>query len=201
MKLHVPGDKSRAMCGDCGPVETTFRYRDVPFRDGSGTVRDILVGVCDKCGMVATIPPQSTPAIRAERQRATVSVEAVLPAVFLDALDLACYRIDPQSSPDFRKRLISSFVHMSARNSGMAARLADCLRHAPPVFASAPDVTKRLSYKITEAANREIEAVMEATSLNRTDLLKSVVVAISDDIVWPEKPKGLDRLRMLAAAG
>ena len=199
MKLHVSGDKGRAICGECGLVSTTYRHKDVPFSDGSGTVKDILVGVCDNCGIVVSIPPQSTPAIKAERERATISVEAVLPAIFVEALDLACYVVDPKSSPDFRKRLISYYVHLCASNPDRAAQVADCLRQAPPEFASAPEVTKRLSYKVTEAANREIEAVMGATRLSRTDLLKSVVVTIDREIVRPKKPKGLSQIRTLAA--
>lgn len=59
------GGKSRAICDDCGLVETTFQYRDVPFRSGVGNVKNILVSVCDQCGAVVAIPAQSAPAIKA----------------------------------------------------------------------------------------------------------------------------------------
>jgi hypothetical protein len=111
MKLHLPGEKGTAICEADGQVSTTFAYRDVPFSDGSGVAKQILVGVCDRCGEVVAIPPQSTPAIKAAREKAGVSVEAVLPAVYLDALDLACYRIDPGVTQEFRKRLLMYYVH------------------------------------------------------------------------------------------
>jgi hypothetical protein len=58
------GDKSKAICSHCKKmVSTTFAYRDVPFSDGSGVVKNILVGVCDHCDLVVSIPAQSTPAI------------------------------------------------------------------------------------------------------------------------------------------
>lgn len=68
MKLYRAGDKSKALCGACETaVSTTFAYRDVPFDDGLGTVKDVLAAVCDQCGAVAAIPAQSTPAIRQSR--------------------------------------------------------------------------------------------------------------------------------------
>ena len=58
MKLFTKGDKSRAICEDCGGlVSTTFDYRNVPFSDGKGEVKDILLAVCDDCGGVVATPP------------------------------------------------------------------------------------------------------------------------------------------------
>ncbi|WP_408601591.1 hypothetical protein [Pseudomonas sp. PLMAX] len=65
MKLYQEGDKSRAICGHCETVvATTFMCRDVPFSDGKGIAKAILVGVCDTCSQVVSIPAQSTPAIQ-----------------------------------------------------------------------------------------------------------------------------------------
>jgi hypothetical protein len=75
MKIYRESDKGRAMCENDGLVTTAFAYRDVPFRDGSGAVNDILVAVCDKCGEVVAIPPQSAPAIKAVREKSAISVD------------------------------------------------------------------------------------------------------------------------------
>jgi hypothetical protein len=32
----------------------------VPLSDGSGIIKDVLVGVCDKCNSVSILPNQST---------------------------------------------------------------------------------------------------------------------------------------------
>lgn len=129
MKIYHEADKSRAMCENDGLVTTTFAYRDVPFRDGSGIVKDILVAVCDKCGDVVAIPPQSSLAIRATREKAAVSVEANLPAIYIDTLDLAAYRIDPNLTPDFRKRLLMYYVHTYAMDDKLLLGLPrTCVR-------------------------------------------------------------------------
>jgi hypothetical protein len=201
MKLHFPGEKGSAICEADGLVSTTFAYRDVPFSDGSGVAKQILVGVCDRCGEVVAIPPQSTPAIKAAREKAGVSVEAVLPAVYLDALDLACYRIDPGVTQEFRKRLLLYYVHRCAGDEEATRRVASILREAGGEFREGErsPVRRRLSLKVSRPMARSIERLMEATRLNRTDLFKALVVQIGKDIVEPERPAKLAELRTLAA--
>lgn len=59
------GDKSKGICENCkGVVETTFKYRDVPFSDDSGVVKNLLANVCDTCDEVVSIPAQETPKIK-----------------------------------------------------------------------------------------------------------------------------------------
>jgi len=67
MKLYLEGEKGKALCETDGRVSTTFRYRDVPFSDGSGVAQRILAGVCDRCGKVVSIPSQSTQSIAGRR--------------------------------------------------------------------------------------------------------------------------------------
>lgn len=53
--------------------------------------------------------------------------------------------------------------------------------------------------KVTPAMSREIEAVMQATSLSKTELIKSVISQIHKDIVAPDMPKQMKLLKTLAA--
>lgn len=201
MKLYYEGEKARAVCGRDGLSSITFARRDVPFSDGEGVARDILVGVCDACSEVVAIPPQSTPAIKAARENATASIEASLPAVYLDALDLACYRIDPHATQDFRKRLLMYYVVYTSESKkrtrkvgGNLAKLGDAFRAG-----EASRVRRRLSMKVTPSLSGRVAGLMEMTNLNRTDLFKSLVVQIDKDIVKPAKPANLARLQTLAA--
>lgn len=57
-------DKSKAFCGcQKEPVPTTFQFKDVPLSDSGLMVKSILVGVCDKCGSIVSIPSDSNQAI------------------------------------------------------------------------------------------------------------------------------------------
>jgi hypothetical protein len=70
MKRYEPGDKGRAVCESCeSVVSTTFAVRDVPFSDGVGTAKDILVAVCDLCDDVVAIPAQSVASIAEVRKQ------------------------------------------------------------------------------------------------------------------------------------
>ncbi|CAO3404148.1 hypothetical protein VH569_17020 [Azospirillum sp. 11R-A] len=204
MKIYREGDKSKAVCGTDGLTTTTFALRDVPFDDGKGVAQNILVAVCDTCGAVVATPPQSTPAIKAAYDRATISIEANLPSVYTDALDLAAYRIDPGLTTEFRKPLLMYYINRYAADRTLSRQLADSLDETRAFFEGAPktgrgSARRRLSMKITPTMSRELETVVEATALNKTDVIKSVIGCIHKDIVAPDKPKGLKTLRMLAA--
>lgn len=200
MKLYMPGEKGRALCEQGGRVSTTWRYRDVPFSDGSGVARKILAGVCDHCGKVVSLPPQSTPSIRAARRGAQVSIEAILPAVYLDALDLACWRIDPEASQEFRKPLLMHYLHGSSLSRAATQRLARASRETGSFSQAAKSVTerKRLSMKVSPAMSRTVERLAETTRLSKTDLIKGAIVQISAEIVGPAHPARLDELKSLA---
>lgn len=64
MNIYKEGDKSQAICEKCGLTQTTFRYRDVPLSSGKSNVNNILVGVCDSCGMVVSTLPQEVEKIK-----------------------------------------------------------------------------------------------------------------------------------------
>lgn len=60
MNKYNEGDRSRAICQNCGLVDTTFYHRDVTVETISVY---ILAGLCEKCDQVVSIPAQATPAI------------------------------------------------------------------------------------------------------------------------------------------
>ena len=65
MKILKVGDTEKAACNKCKSFEdVTFKLRDVPFDDGSGIVKNVLVGICNRCDSVAVLPHQSTPAVK-----------------------------------------------------------------------------------------------------------------------------------------
>lgn len=201
MKLLLEGDKGKAVCENDGLVGITYTRRDVPFSDGTGVAKDILVGVCDVCKEVAAIPPQSTPAIRAAREIATEPIEANLPAAYLDTLDLACYRLNPTATTELRKRLVMFYVVTSQTDK----KLRKWIHTGKYRTFKAHKVTlgnaknRRLSMKVTPAISSALDELCSAVKLNRTECLKALVVKINDDIVKPEKPQKLSQLKALAA--
>ena len=81
MKIFKVGDTQKAVCETCKSIENaTFALRDVPFSDGYGVVKNVLVGVCDKCDSVVLVPQQSAPAIKKQLDARRKPVESRVPA-------------------------------------------------------------------------------------------------------------------------
>ena len=68
MKILNVGDKGTAACYVCKSfVDTTYSLKDVPFSDNSGIAKNILVGVCDCCDSVISMPQQSASSVKQQR--------------------------------------------------------------------------------------------------------------------------------------
>ena len=58
--------KETAACHTCEAFMCiTYVHRDVPLNDDSGVIKDVLVGICDVCGSVCSLPSTSTPKVQA----------------------------------------------------------------------------------------------------------------------------------------
>jgi hypothetical protein len=100
MKIFKVGDTQKAMCEECKSIQNaTFLLRDVPFSDGIGTVKNVLVGVCNTCDKVILTPQQSAPAIKRQLDKRRKSIETRVPAHMIDILNLASSELG--ATPDF----------------------------------------------------------------------------------------------------
>lgn len=203
MKFYEAGEKSKAICAHCKTlVTTTFQYRDVPFDDGEGVVKDILVAVCDVCNAVVAIPAQSTPAIRRARETAEVTLEVSLSARDLQVLDLAALRIDSAATARFRKPLIAHFLRRLENDPDAPNRLAEInkrIASARKVPSLVPVPRKRLSCKIAPVTDARLHQLMQTTSLKKSDLIKAIIGEIEEKLLLPDAPPDLPVLRDVAA--
>jgi len=190
MRFFRKGDKSKAVCEDCAElVSTTFDYRTVPFSDGKGEAKDILVAVCDQCDRVVATPPQSTPAIRAARANATKSIEAKVPAPYLEVLDYALQRVSPGATADHRKALIFYYAHRIAKGAKRKKKLALLLEDSRAFSAASEDVPrKRLSFRVIEESYRLLAELQGAAGATRTDVLTGLTMQINKDLVVSDSP-------------
>jgi len=203
MKMFHDGDKSKAICAQCQKVvSTTFVYRNVPFNDGVGLVKDILVAVCDACDVIVATPPQSTPAIKAAREKPCEPFEVVLPAPLIEILDLAACRIDPDVDAGFRKRLFAFYIDLNTQSSQGAITLN--------AYAQAYKLEKarwnkniprkRLSFKMKPRLNALVDDLQKRFGIkNRTNLTGAVIMQIRDEIITPDLPLHFAELKRMAA--
>lgn len=198
MKIYFPGDRGKAVCACCGLVDTSFQYRDVLLKESQRTVRNILVGVCDQCGATVSTPAQSTPAIRETRENASESIEAQLPSTYLEVLDMACLKIDPDAVQDMRKRLVLFYIHKHAINEFHSEDSLMAYRKFTEMIPGGVILPKkRFSMKISKRSAREFDIVAQAFNQTKTDTLKAIMAAIKLDVLDNEKM--LPELRAISA--
>src|SRR5690606_19529200 len=114
---------------------------------------------------------------------------------------LASYRIDPSAGLHLRKALIAFFVHRSVSDDALVERLrknAEIYKSRWKSWNAAP--AKRLSLTVAPRVGDEFDALAKKSELNKTTLVKSIVMDISSEVVEPEQPKLLPELRRMAAA-
>ena len=113
MKILKVGDTTKVVCDNCQSFQnTTFKLRDTPFSDGSGIVKNVLVGVCNACDSVVVLPHQSTPAVKNQIDIQRKTLESRVPAHMVDILNLATNELGAGS--EFIPSMIKFYIHSLA---------------------------------------------------------------------------------------
>jgi hypothetical protein len=195
MKIFKVGDSQKAICENCLLLENaTFKLRDVPFSDGSGVVKNVLVGVCDKCDQVSILPHQSTPVVKKQLEVQRKPVESRLPAHMVDILNLATLELG--GSTDFVPHLVKYYIHTLATNEKSAKTIARYLKSDLATGKS----EKRLSLKGRQIYS-DIEMLKAISHINNTtDLIKSVILKINEDILVKKESKSTRQLKNIMAS-
>jgi len=195
MKILKVGDAQKAACNQCKRFENvTYRLRTVPFSDGKGVVKNVLVGVCDSCNSVAVLPHQSSPVVKKQLEVRRRSLESRVPAHMVDILNLAS--VELSGGTDFVPGLIKFYIHALANNDisprGLSKYLANDL--------AGGKAQKRISIKGRHVAE-ELNHLKEITKIeSTTDLIKGVVLKINDDVLVNKKLKTIRTLKIIVAA-
>lgn len=189
MQLFQENDKSKAICEHCKKtVITTFKRKDVPFSDGKGIVHNILVSNCDICDRVVGIPAQSTPAVHEARKKEVRSLEANLPAIYIDVLDLIAYTLNKDSSAETRRSLLLFYLMQFSTSDTAIKRIKQCHRDALLEFPEKRGADRRrLSMKVSITFDRDFRSLSMRSKLNTSEVLKSAVFAMKIDLI--DKPK------------
>lgn len=195
MRILKVGDTQRAACNHCQSFESiTFKLRDVPFSDGSGIVKNVLVGVCDKCESVVTLPHQSTPAVKNQLDKQRKAIESRVPSHMIDILNLASYEVSGDT--DFAPSLIKFYIHALTTNEIPREGIHDFLES--DLFKG--KAQKRLSIKGRMIVD-EVNKLKEMTNITQTtDLIKSVVLKINDDLLVHKNERSIRHLKDIVAA-
>jgi hypothetical protein len=195
MNIFKVGDTQKAICNACKSLgNATFALRDVPLSDGSGVVRKVLVGVCDKCDQVVLTPQQSVPAIKKQLDMQKKPIEICVPAHMIDMLNLASVELG--GSTDFSLVLVKYYLHVLSHEDDTARGLVKYLKTD---LAKGP-APKRISLK-GRKVHDEVNAIKATTNIgSTTEVVKAIILKINDDIFIHPKKKLINNLKGVAAA-
>lgn len=195
MKIFKAGDSQKAICEHCRSLQNaTFKLRDVPFSDGSGLVKNVLVGVCDKCDHVSILPHQSMPVVKKQLEAQRKPIESRLPAHMVDILNLATMELG--GSTDLVPNLVKYYIHAMATDEKSAKKIAQFLNSD----LAKGKAEKRLSLKGRQI-HRDIETLKLSSNItNTTDLIKSIILRINDDVLVKKEPKSTRQLKNIMAS-
>lgn len=197
MKIYKVGDISKAVCHTCKAVKpTTFKLRDIPFSDGEGVVKNVIAGVCDTCGEVVATPPQSTPSIKKAIEEKRKPVEARVPAHMIDILNCASYELS--GTVDFVPTILKFYIHkMSSNDKVVSPSKLELFLGSE--LATGKKV-KRISIKGGKIV-KDINALKGLTKIeSTTDIIKTVVLKINDDILTKKNKRVIKQLKDVAAS-
>jgi hypothetical protein len=195
MVILKVGDQEKGACENCAAfVTVTYQLRDVPFSDGCGVVKQVLVGVCEQCDQVCVLPQQSTPVVKRALEKQRRPVESRVPAHMVDILNLASVEVG--CGTEFIPYLVKYYVHALASKQMSAKPLS---RYLTTDLAKGK-AEKRISLK----GQHVVEEVSELKALTHiestSDLIRGIILKINDDIVQNKRSKPINELRGIAAA-
>ncbi len=194
MKIFKVGDSQKAACEECGSFENaTFQLRDVPFSDGQGIVKNVLVGVCDKCDTFVLLPHQSSPAVKRALDARRRSIESRLPAHLIDILNLATMEIG--GSTDFAPSMMKYYIHTLVADKKASQSISLYLNSQ----LATGKADKRLSLKGRQIFD-EVNSIKAISNIkNTTDLMKAIILKINDDILVKRKEEPIEQLKNIMA--
>lgn len=196
MKIYTQGEKSRGICECCKKlVSTTFKVSSVPLSSGKGHVNDILAGTCDSCGHIVSIPQQSSPRIKEVLTAKKRSIEVRLPIHLIDILILASDHFGMGAPEQLKDSLIRYYIALADGDKAIAKNIKKF---------SESDFVKgsgyRLSLKVNEAIYDRFEHLMESTKLNKTQVLKGLILQINEDVLQKPLKKRISDLEKVMFA-
>ncbi len=194
MKILKVGDTQKAACNNCKFFKNvTFKLRDVPFSDGTGIVKNVLVGICDTCNTIAVLPHQSTPLVKKQLEIQRKATESRVPAHMIDILNLVCVELN--SGIEFVPNLMKYYIHSLSSNEISPQGISKYLNNE----LSKGKAQKKISIKgrfVSEELNR-LKAITNIKST--TELIKSIVLRINDDVLVKKKKSTIKQLKNIIA--
>jgi hypothetical protein len=195
-KFWRAGDRSRAICDDCGLVETRFEYRTYPLQTPRVDVPGVLVAVCSVCDRTVAVPYQSSPRLNQVRKAAEAPLEARIPRHLEDVLGVVATHYGRNDS-EFRGVILRYYLHALGESDALARHVRELA--AGELARGTAD--ERLSVKVQKPVlARAWESARNAGVRSKTDMVKGAIIAAAEDLDSAEGKERRDTLAEMAAS-
>jgi hypothetical protein len=195
-KFWRAGDRSRAICEDCGLVETRFEYRTYPLQTPRVDVPGVLVAVCSACDRTVAVPYQSSPRLNEARKAAEAPLEARIPRHLEDVLAVVATHYGRNDS-EFRGVILRYYLHALGESDALARHVRELA--AGELARGTAD--ERLSIKVHQAVlARAWETARNAGVRSKTDMVKGAIIAAAEDLDSAEGKERRETLAEMAAS-
>ncbi len=197
MKIFKEGEKSKAICHHCRKlVSTTFKVQDTKIKDGKDLYRvpEVLVGICDDCASVVSVPQQSFAAVAEVRKKAEKkSLNIRVPRHLLDILNVSIIDLGIQISADLRSQLLRFYIASASKDSKSKVWLSNNLESE--LLRGEFKRSSRFSMKITPQLEGYFREMQQASGLTKTEMIDSLIVEIKEDILDKKSPEKISEIR------
>jgi hypothetical protein len=196
--LSKEGNRGQAICRHCKDWVTTHDRVRTYIEGGTLEVPGVLVGVCDRCDNIITIPHQSTPRIREVRvPLKEEQLEARIPTHLEDVIYLLA-RAFAAPVQAFRPAVLRYYLAELMRDPALAGRVREL---AASDLADAP-ARARVSLRVPAELLEDARAAARAAGIAKdSDLVRGLLLAAKEDVLDGRHPERIQRLSGAAQAG
>ena len=197
MRILREGEREEGLCPACEawrPIR--YEYRTVHLEESDVDVDGVLVGVCEECGEMVSIPPQSTPRLREARGGKEHTVEARIPRHLDDVVFVIAEKLGAPAAA-LRAAIVRYYLNELRHNARTARRIE---RLARSELASGPR-DARISLRVDRGLWETAWATAREAGLeSQADLIRGVLVAAKEDLIDGRARARFRDLERVAAA-
>jgi len=183
MKIWKVGERSMGACERCGRLVTTrFERRTVKLEHSHIDVPDVLVGVCEHCDAIVSIPPQSAPRLNACRERELVKIEGRIPQELDDVLSWLTAKYAGRLDA-FRGALLRYYLNELAKSEEMPRRVKQLAASDVARSRQEERFHLRLDRHLLE---RSWTAAQAAGIEDKSEMIRGLILAAAEDTERPD---------------
>ena len=180
MKLLREGEREEGLCLACETWRSIqYEYRTVHLEESDVEVQGVLVGVCEDCGEIVSIPPQSAPRLREARAGKEHTVEARIPRHLDDVVFLIAEKLVAPPAA-LRGAIVRYYLNEVCHKATTARRIERLARSELASGTRSARISLRVHRGLWEKA---WAAAREAGLESQADLVRGALVAAKEDLV------------------